>query len=111
MQPASTEHSIITDTEALSVFCARLAKAPFVTVDTEFMLVDALRKTRRIGLELQVRPVDRDKLRDIVDSEQSRDDVHFVVGHCHAAARGDGALRPPRDGSRPHRRAGCCAGG
>jgi len=37
MQPASTEHSIITDTEALSVFCARLAKAPFVTVDTEFM--------------------------------------------------------------------------
>jgi len=37
MKPASTEHTIITDTETLSVFCARLAKAPFVTVDTEFM--------------------------------------------------------------------------
>ncbi len=31
------EHTIITDTEALSAFCARLAGAPFITVDTEFM--------------------------------------------------------------------------
>ncbi len=31
------DHSIITDTEALSAFCARLEGVPFVTVDTEFM--------------------------------------------------------------------------
>jgi ribonuclease D len=28
---------IITDTKALSAFCTRLARAPFVTIDTEFM--------------------------------------------------------------------------
>src|SRR5436190_5922083 len=49
------------------------------------MLADALRKAWRVGLELQVGPVDCNKLRDIVDSEQSRDDVHLVVGHCHGA--------------------------
>ena len=32
-----SEQTIITDTEALSAFCARLSRAPFVTVDTEFM--------------------------------------------------------------------------
>lgn len=37
MQPSSSQNTIITDTETLSAFCARLAKAPFVTVDTEFM--------------------------------------------------------------------------
>jgi ribonuclease D len=31
------EHTIITDTEALSAFCARLSGVPFITVDTEFM--------------------------------------------------------------------------
>ncbi len=37
MQREATEYANITDTEALSAFCDRLAKAPFVTVDTEFM--------------------------------------------------------------------------
>ena len=31
------EHAIITDTEALAGFCGRLATAPFITVDTEFL--------------------------------------------------------------------------
>jgi ribonuclease D len=37
MQVDAEAHTIITDTEALSAFCARLSGAPFVTVDTEFM--------------------------------------------------------------------------
>src|SRR4051812_22704199 len=37
MKPASNEHTITTDRETLSAFCDRLAKAAFVTVDTEFM--------------------------------------------------------------------------
>ena len=37
MQSEATEPPIITDTETLSAFCDRLARAPFVTVDTEFM--------------------------------------------------------------------------
>ena len=32
-----SEQTIITDTEALSALCSRLSRAPFVTVDTEFM--------------------------------------------------------------------------
>ena len=31
------EHAIITDTGALAAFCERLAQAPFITVDTEFL--------------------------------------------------------------------------
>ncbi len=37
MHSETTEHAIITKSAALSAFCDRLAKAPFVTVDTEFM--------------------------------------------------------------------------
>ena len=37
MQLETTDHTIITDTEALAAFCGRLAGVPFVTVDTEFM--------------------------------------------------------------------------
>jgi ribonuclease D len=37
MQRNVTEHPIITDNAELFAFCARLATAPFVTVDTEFM--------------------------------------------------------------------------
>src|SRR6185295_17784625 len=37
MQADLTNHTIITDTEALAAFCARLSAASFVTVDTEFM--------------------------------------------------------------------------
>lgn len=37
MPRETTEHPIITDTAALAAFCDRLARAPFVTVDTEFM--------------------------------------------------------------------------
>jgi len=32
-----TDHTVITDSEALAAFCARLSAASFVTVDTEFM--------------------------------------------------------------------------
>jgi len=31
------EHTILTDTAALAAFCGRLAQAPFITVDTEFL--------------------------------------------------------------------------
>jgi ribonuclease D len=34
---ANETHPIITDSEELSAFCARLSTAPFVTVDTEFL--------------------------------------------------------------------------
>lgn len=37
MQRTLVDHPIITDTEALSAFCSRLSKAPFITVDTEFL--------------------------------------------------------------------------
>jgi ribonuclease D len=37
MQADLTNHTVITDTEALAAFCARLSAATFVTVDTEFM--------------------------------------------------------------------------
>ena len=37
MQRNVSEPTIITDTEALSGFCSRLATAPFITVDTEFL--------------------------------------------------------------------------
>jgi ribonuclease D len=37
MQRNVSEHAIITDNAALSAFCSRLSKAPFITVDTEFM--------------------------------------------------------------------------
>jgi len=37
MRSDSPEPLIITDTEALAAFCGRLAGAPFVTVDTEFL--------------------------------------------------------------------------
>jgi ribonuclease D len=37
MQADLTDHTVITDTEALAAFCARLSAASFVTVDTEFM--------------------------------------------------------------------------
>ena len=33
----STEMTPITTNEALAEFCARVANAPFITVDTEFM--------------------------------------------------------------------------
>ena len=44
------------------------------------MLANALGEARRIGLELQVRPLDRDKLLEIVDGEHAGDDVDLVVG-------------------------------
>jgi ribonuclease D len=37
MQRDLIEHTAITDPAALSAFCSRLAKAPFITVDTEFL--------------------------------------------------------------------------
>lgn len=37
MQREHSHHTIITDAEALAAFCSRLAKAPFITVDTEFL--------------------------------------------------------------------------
>jgi ribonuclease D len=37
MAADETEHRIITDTEALAAFCERLSRAPFITVDTEFL--------------------------------------------------------------------------
>ena len=37
MQRNPSEHTIITDNAALSAFCSRLSKAPFITVDTEFL--------------------------------------------------------------------------
>jgi ribonuclease D len=37
MQEKTIDHPIIADTAELAAFCMRLAKAPFVTVDTEFM--------------------------------------------------------------------------
>jgi ribonuclease D len=37
MQEKMAEHSIITDRAALAAFCDKLSRAPFVTVDTEFM--------------------------------------------------------------------------
>ncbi len=37
MQGKKIEPTIITETAALAAFCTRLAKSPFVTVDTEFM--------------------------------------------------------------------------
>ena len=37
MDPELVEHTIVTDTEALSALCKRFSKAPFITVDTEFM--------------------------------------------------------------------------
>jgi hypothetical protein len=37
MQEDAVKHQIITDTAELSALCARVASAPFVTVDTEFM--------------------------------------------------------------------------
>ena len=37
MQEEPAAATIITDTETLSAFCARLSSAPFVTVDTEFL--------------------------------------------------------------------------
>ena len=44
------------------------------------MLADAFREARRVRLELQVRPVDADELRDGVDAEHAGDDVHLGVG-------------------------------
>jgi ribonuclease D len=37
MQPEPTDHVIITDTDSLTAFCQRVSKAPFITVDTEFL--------------------------------------------------------------------------
>jgi len=37
MNPESFDPVIITDTKTLSAFCARLARAPFITIDTEFL--------------------------------------------------------------------------
>ncbi len=37
MQRTVSEHPTITDNAALSAFCSRLSKAPFITVDTEFL--------------------------------------------------------------------------
>ena len=37
MQRHHPEPSVITETQALSAFCSRLSKAPFITVDTEFL--------------------------------------------------------------------------
>ena len=37
MQREHADHTIITDAKALAAFCSRLSKAPFITVDTEFL--------------------------------------------------------------------------
>ena len=37
MESDSPEPHVITDTETLAAFCRRLAEAPFITVDTEFL--------------------------------------------------------------------------
>ncbi len=37
MQREFADHPVIADTAALKAFCSRLSKAPFVTVDTEFL--------------------------------------------------------------------------
>jgi ribonuclease D len=37
MHPESHDPVIITDTKALAAFCGRLAHAPFITIDTEFL--------------------------------------------------------------------------
>ena len=37
MQRTVSDHTIITDNGALSAFCSGLSKAPFITVDTEFL--------------------------------------------------------------------------
>ena len=44
------------------------------------MLADALRKARRIGLELQVRAIDVHELRHGFDAEHARNDLHLRVG-------------------------------
>ena len=45
------------------------------------VVADALRKARRIGRELEVRPVDGDKLREIVESQQAMDEEDLVGRH------------------------------
>ncbi len=37
MQREFADHPVIADTAALKAFCSRLSKAPFITVDTEFL--------------------------------------------------------------------------
>ncbi len=37
MQRDLVDQTIITDTETLSAFCSRVSKAPFITIDTEFL--------------------------------------------------------------------------
>lgn len=37
MESEAAAHTIITDTGTLAAFCSRLSKAPFITVDTEFL--------------------------------------------------------------------------
>jgi ribonuclease D len=37
MDPESVEHTIVTDSAALSALCERMSRAPFITIDTEFM--------------------------------------------------------------------------
>ena len=44
------------------------------------MLAHPLGEARDVGLELEIGPVDADQLRQVVDAEHARHDVHLVVG-------------------------------